>query len=214
MLSVSGGQHVWPGLFVVLLLQLGLGRRCCRSALQMLKRLRWFFLSLIILYFWATPGEPLWPVGDGLLAPWWMPTREGLAGGAVRIAALCAIILAVSALLNTLSRTELLQAIHGLLRPFRHLGLSTTTVALRIVLVFEAMAEVQTVVVRCLAARERQRKVSLEQLGDLAGTIFFAVLAEAERRPRQALSLPAYPPPPPWQWSLPGTLLIGWLASV
>ena len=100
----------------------------------MLRRLRWFFISILIMFSWFTPGDPLsWLQFMGSLAP----STEGILLGLQRIAALVLIVLAVGVLLQSTSRDQLLGAIYWLARPFGVFGLSRELLAVRTTLVLE-----------------------------------------------------------------------------
>jgi len=178
-----------------------------RAASSALRRLRWFFLSIGLLYVWGTPGTPLWPIGTDL-APWWMPTGDGLRAAVERMAAFAAIVLASRALLDVLSRHELLQAIQGLVAPFEHIGFPCQRLSIRILLVLEVLGEVQRLVAGCLATRDRSGS-PFAQFGGVAASVFEAVVERADRAPLEPIRLPGYRPPPGWQWSYPMGLAIG-----
>lgn len=185
-----------------------------RPVIDPLRRLRWFFLSLVVLYGWGTPGTPLWGTSiEGMASSWWMPTWEGAAAAFERIGALLAIMLAAVWLIERLARDELLLAIQGLVKPLATLGFPVRRFSLRLLLVIESIAEVQTIVVRCLSARDRDM-TPLAQFGQLSARVFAAVAAGAETAPLAPIRLPAYRPPPPWQWSCPlGLVILGGLLN-
>jgi hypothetical protein len=177
-----------------------------RTAGTMIRRLRWFLVSLLIVYGWFTPGRPLGLDAGSTLAPL-VPTAEGLAEGLLRCAALLVIVLAVNLLLQTTSREQLLGAILGLARPFTVLGLSRERLALRMVLVMEAVEDVRRIVVDRLAiAREGVR--GPRAAGEFASGLLRSVIAEADRRRPEQVTVTLDAPPPAFQWCLP-TLLWG-----
>ena len=180
----------------------------CRDVIGSLRRLRWFFLSMGLLYCWGTPGEALWPVVGVELAPWWMPSREGAMAACERMAAFAAVVLASRALLDGFSRDDLLLAIQGLVSPLGRIGFPCQRLSLRLLLVLEVIGEVQGVVVRCLAARDRAASAFI-QFGQLAARVFAEVVEQADLAPLTPIRLPAYRPPPRWQWSFPVALGLG-----
>jgi len=80
--AFGGATILLAGAVLVVALYLpGPGERLL-LALRMLRRMRWFFLSIALVYLLFTPGRLLfsaWP---------WGPTVEGLVGGGQRIASL------------------------------------------------------------------------------------------------------------------------------
>lgn len=91
--------------------------------LKLLRRARWLLISLILVYAFATPGEPL-------LAG--LASREGLQAGAIQALRLMALLAALAYLLATTSRDSLLAGLYCLLRPFAALGADVDRIAARI----------------------------------------------------------------------------------
>lgn len=188
-----------------------------RLALRMLRRMRWFFLSIAVVYLLFTPGRLLfsqWP---------WGPTLEGLSGGGLRIGSLVLIVLAVNLLLRTTLRPALTSAILWCLGPLAWLGLPRERVAVRIALTLDAIDSVQ------LIYRHRPRdgesideppvdlqpkglKERLWRIGATAQRLVAAVIEQAESVPVQSIEVPRPSNPPLWQWLYP--LLLGTLFAV
>lgn len=169
------------------------------SALVMLRRMRWFLCSILIVYCWFTPGEPIfqWPEIAA-----WLPTDEGLLSGAQRVLALVLVIAGVNLLLKQLSRAQLLAAIYLLSKPLQPFGIKAETVALRMVLVIDTVAEAQVLMSSSLPARnETPRKLAF--FGVLAARIFGSVIERAENMAPHEISLPVVEKPPLVQWFLP-----------
>lgn len=80
---------------------------------NLLRRARWLFLSLALLYFLATPGEYLPDIlGDiGI-------TYEGLSQGAEQVSRLLAMLTSLAILHQTVGTQGLLAGFHCLLKPF------------------------------------------------------------------------------------------------
>lgn len=89
------------------------------SALKLLKRARWLFLSILLIYAFATPGEYVAGFPDAFA-----PTYEGLQSGLMQALRLAAMLGALSLMLATSSREQFMSGIYFLLRPFRLLGIS------------------------------------------------------------------------------------------
>jgi energy-coupling factor transporter transmembrane protein EcfT len=100
-----------------------------RRLLILLRRTRWIFLSLVLLYAYVTPGEPLF-------AQWGMmsPVREGLVEGMQQLLRLLSVLAGLSILLGKLSSEQLIAALHTLLYPLRYLGRSRERIAVRLAL--------------------------------------------------------------------------------
>ncbi len=176
------------------------------AAWRMLRRMRWLFLSLAVVYFWFTPGTPVLHAAPALAV--WLPSVEGLLHGALRIGALALMVLAASLLLRLTPRDDLFAALHWLAAPLRVVGVARERLAARIALSLAAVAEVQTLLHDALAeARALQSSSSWTRIGATSTAVFRRVLAAAEAAPCVTLDLPAKAAPPLWQWPLP--LLIG-----
>lgn len=97
------------------------------GALAMLRRARWLLLSLLLIYSYATPGDPALPALGSL-----SPSLQGLHGGAMQAWRLALLLATLALLLHACSRENLLSGIYILLRPFRPLGLDPERVAVRL----------------------------------------------------------------------------------
>jgi len=176
-----------------------------RPAWMMIRRMRWFFLSITIIYFWYTPGQPLFfhllP-----LSPGWLPTLQGVETGTLRVISLVLIIMAVNLLLRTSSQDQLFAAIHWMARPLSWLGISRDRLAVRMVLVMASLAEVQNMV-RQIMGDMKGRGRSLSYIGHFSSDIFTRVTAQAEEAPCHTIELVGSKAPPIYQWLYP--LLLG-----
>jgi len=204
-LTREGGAGIALGAALVVGLFAAFGGAGLGPAWRMLRRMRWLFLSILIVYFWFTPGTPLWS-GAG----WAVPTREGAVAGAERIAALALMVLGVSLLVATTPRRSLLGALHWVSLPVRWLGLAPERLALRVVLVMDAVAELRPV----LAAQRAALAGGTERgwftrLGDAAAGLLGETLARAERAPCEPTPVPRLKAPPLWQWLAPLALAAG-----
>jgi len=171
-----------------------------RPALVMLRRMRWFLLSILLLFCWLTPGTPIiqWTALSG-----WLPTNEGLSSGLLRVVALVLVIASVNLLLRSLSRQALLSAIYFLARPLQLVGVKAEMVALRMTLVFDAMGEVQQMVAQHLPEKDHVPR-RLDDIGVLASGVLTAVIERAGQAPQEeVVVLPVLERPPLLQWFLP-----------
>ncbi len=182
-------------------------------ALRMLRRMRWFFLSIALVYLLFTPGRLLFSVWP------WGPTLEGLVGGGLRIASLVLIVFAVNLLLRTTPRAALISAILWCLMPLAWMGLPRERLAVRIALTLDTVDSVQQIY------RHRARddepiadvcppsvKARLWRIGVTAQRLVTAVIEQAESAPMVAIDVPRPSNPPLLQWLYP--LLLGALFMV
>ena len=96
---------------------------------QLLRRTRWIFLSLLTIYAYTTPGQPL---AEMLGA--FGPSREGLHDGALQLSRLLATLAGLAMLLDNLPRQQLIAGLYTLLAPLQLLGLSRERCAVRLAL--------------------------------------------------------------------------------
>lgn len=163
--------------------------------------MRWLFLSLLILYLWFTPGQPLLPTFSST------PTLEGIEAGLLRIASLVLLALAASLLLQTTPREPLLAALYRLLTPLGWMGIKTERLAVRIALTLDAVTQTQ----HLLSERMRHEHASgsrnpITRIGAVSAGLFQEVIARAERAPCTTLSITEGERPPPAQWLIPFAL--------
>lgn len=97
--------------------------------INLLSRTRWILISILLIYAYATPGEPLWE-RLGMFSP----ASEGLLAGIGQLFRLLTILAGLSILLSSLSPSQLLSGLYSLLLPLRILGLSRERVAVRLAL--------------------------------------------------------------------------------
>lgn len=97
------------------------------ASLNMLRRSRWLLLSLLLVYAFATPGDPVFPeLGT------FSPTIQGLLGGGTQAWRLALLLATLALLLHTCPRENLLSGIYILLKPYRFLGLDPERIAVRL----------------------------------------------------------------------------------
>jgi energy-coupling factor transporter transmembrane protein EcfT len=100
-----------------------------RKFLQLLRRTRWIMLSLLMIYAYTTPGQPLLDV-FGMISP----SREGLSNGMLQLTRLLAALAGLAILLDRLHRQQLIAGLYSLFAPLRLIGLSRERVAVRLAL--------------------------------------------------------------------------------
>ena len=187
-------------------------------ALKMLRRMRWLFLSLFIIYCWFTPGTPL-PLTLPASVLAWLPTLQGLTEASIRVASLAIVVLAVHLLLHFTSREQLLGAIYWWLKPLSYAGIAHERLAIRIALVLETVPKVQPLIHQALAEHRQTDPSSagtpgsiFMRTGQVAAALYQNVLTHAEQQACHTLEIPAVTSPPVWQWLFPLGMgvVLGW----
>ncbi|TPW14387.1 MAG: hypothetical protein FD130_1379 [Halothiobacillaceae bacterium] len=192
---------------VLLILYLRAPRSATLAALRMLKRMRFFFLSIAILYFWFTPHAIT--LGEASLAG--LPSLAGIQEGALRLVALLLVVVAVNLLLQTTTRDQLLVAIYWYARPLALMGISPVRVAVRITLILGSVDEAQVMVRSVSATRASSGlKKRIAALGALAGQLLHAAISRAQQAELTIVSVSQdyTGSPPGWQWFYPVGLLL------
>lgn len=97
--------------------------------IQLLHRTRWIMLSLLLIYAYSTPGQPLLDT-LGIFSP----NREGLIDGVSQLIRLLAALAGLAILLDRLHRQQLIAGLYTLFAPLRWIGLSRERLAVRLAL--------------------------------------------------------------------------------
>ncbi|MDD2832428.1 MAG: CbiQ family ECF transporter T component [Methylotenera sp.] len=97
---------------------------CCA-----LKRMRWLFVSILVVYAYLTPGEllPYLPVN-------YSPTYEGVVHGLMQIARLIVALAALSVLLASTQKEDLMAGLTMALHPLAIFGLDVRRFSVRLLL--------------------------------------------------------------------------------
>ena len=185
---LAGGKPLVVGLTSVALLALLLATRFrdWRGLGRGLARLRWFYLSIAVLYLWFTPGAALAPALGA-----WSPSLEGLAQGSGRVAVLVLLLAAVRLLFHISRRDELVAAIAWWSRPLIRLGLDPNRLGLRLVLALELLPRLQRLAGRCW--RVARGQPAWRRVPAVGAVLLAATLRQAERAPCPKLAVPRLP---------------------
>lgn len=97
--------------------------------IQLLRRIRWIMLSLLLVYAYSTPGHPLLDE-LGIFSP----SREGLTDGVLQFTRLLVALAGLAILLDKLHRQQLIAGLYTLFTPLQWLGLSRERLAVRLAL--------------------------------------------------------------------------------
>ncbi len=171
--------------------------------MKMLRRMRWFLLSIVFIYAWLTPGVPLFGESfDSSL----QPSVEGLWQGGQRLLALVLIVAAVHWLLSVTSRQQLVAALYWLTTPLQVLGLQRERFAVRVALTLERVADVQQQVAAQIE-RSDVDKGDIKSYAAVAADLVVGVVRQAGQSHCDVLEINVVDKPPWWQWCWPSLLL-------
>lgn len=104
--------------------------------LAMIRRMRLFFISILLVYLFSTPGEIIEHISSGL-----SPTYEGLHLGLVQIQKLLIALAALCVLLSVDSKEKLMLGLYVFLSPLKVLGLDVERFTARLLLTFDYVEE-------------------------------------------------------------------------
>jgi len=178
------------------------------SFLVYVKKLKWFWLSLIVVYFWFTPGQPLLErLGR------FSPTIDGLELGAYRIGILLVLLLAVNLLLRSTSTQSLYQGLYILFLPLNWKYKFAETFSRRAALVLEVMSQVevlckqQDIKLTRSGIKARADRMSvfniIDRIAKRGAYLFDQVVECASQQQETILSVPEKKYPPLFQFCFP-----------
>lgn len=201
--STGSGQVLLAGLLIVTPLYFFSEKSVLHGAMQMTKRLKWLFVSILVVYLFFTPGQLLLP--DIL----WGPTIDGLFQGLLRIAALVLLVAAVNLLIQTTEQGEFLSAILWCLRPLSLLGISHERLAVRISLTLDGVSQARSDLSQSAStSRDIKGESKLALISGMASRLFESALKNAESTPLREIALPDETRPPVFQWLIPVGLAV------
>jgi energy-coupling factor transport system permease protein len=96
---------------------------------QLLRRTRWIMVTLLAIYAWTTPGQPLIEAMPG-----YSPSLEGLQDGALQLGRLFCALAALAILLTRLETRQLIGGVYWLCKPLAVLGMARDRLAVRLAL--------------------------------------------------------------------------------
>ncbi len=198
LLLVAGLAATRHGLFIIAVpVFLGLFKYHCtfREILPLLRRLRWLFLSLLILNLWfSTPELHL------------VPSLQGMMSALEHITALIILVLAAHLLLRTTPTTEIIAALTWWLSPLRTLGVRIEMIALRLSLVLDTVREVQALSLQLPPRKPVQNRI--QYITASVSHLFITVSHHAENTALRCLEIPELVPIPWQQWAYPLLLTV------
>ena len=181
-------------------------------AVAMLSRLRWFFLSILVLYFWMTPDTSQLTHSVYLFGS----IPSGIIAGLGRISSLVLIVLAVSYLLASLNQNQLIAAIYWLAAPFVYAGLEREKMVLRLTMGMEAAGKLARMPARVKDEndlRMRAGKNLYQRISRSLQYYYQYVLSCAEKDMGREYTFDCLTPPLFWQWVLPPGLYLLFLLA-
>lgn len=199
----AGGPYVLvAGITLSIMLHSARNLSADAGLLRMVLRMRWFVLSIMILYAWFTPGE-VWFPALGVFSP----SQQGLTQGLFRCSVLIVVLSLVHWLVHASSREELIQGIYWLARPLTWVGLRPEVMAVRLALVMDTVPVIQ----RRLAIRPSGQDASAaptRRIAEYATAVLNATLNEAERAELIEIELAVGRPPAAGEWMLLGGIMM------
>ena len=212
--AFGGLYELALGFVIVLCIVLLKRFQSIELTVRILKRMRWLFLSILIVYLWFTPGEPIIPITSG-----YIPTIEGLKTGILRVLSLVLIIFAVNYFISSIARNRLVEAIVWLLHPLNQIGFDSRQLALRIALTLELIPRVQQIVLdlkqhyqdtKNNKEQERQSPVDksvvlsrVSMMSQLLEVLFERIIDEAVKMPAEKFEVDTMQRPQVFQWFAP-----------
>ncbi len=133
LISPAHGSMLFGALLLVLIV---LYYFKIKTFLHMVRRMRWLFLSIFIIYAFGTPGEllPQFPVTIA-------PTYEGIYLGWQQVEKLLLALAALALLVTRTSKEHLMLGMYMLLTPLKFAGLNVERFAARLMLTLNYVEE-------------------------------------------------------------------------
>lgn len=132
--SIGDIKNLLAGLLVLMAIWAASQTLPSARAWRMVQKLKLFFISILVLYVWFTPGKLLIPSLDN-----WSPTVEGLIFGGERIFALVMLVIAVDTLLSLLTKEKILSGLYYLFYPLHLLGFNRESFMIKTYLTLDAV---------------------------------------------------------------------------
>jgi energy-coupling factor transporter transmembrane protein EcfT len=165
------------------------------SVLPLLKRLRWLFLSLLILNLWFQSATFTW-----------LPDTAGLLLAMERIGALIIIVLAAHLLISTTPTPEIIAALQWWFIPLNKIiGFSSEKLAVRLALILDTVQTVQNLYTDTPFT---PTKNPIKKISERVAGLFAQVLKHAETTPLRTLEISKFQSPPLWQWCYPLLIVV------
>jgi energy-coupling factor transporter transmembrane protein EcfT len=94
---------------------------------QLMKRLKWFYLVMFVIFAFNTPGEHIihWPFS-------FSPTYEGLEMGLIQVLRISLVLAVLSIILTQNTKQQLISGLYFLMKPLSYIGLDTKRFSARL----------------------------------------------------------------------------------
>ncbi len=106
---------------------------------RLLKRLRWFFLVMFLIFLFNTPGEHMVSWSYRMT-----PTYEGLHAAMMQVLRIALMLAAVSIMLNNNTMQQLISGLYTLLKPLKCIGVNVERFAARLCLTLHYIEQKKT----------------------------------------------------------------------
>jgi len=199
-LSLGGKAAFGTALFLFTTTILFSGLSLLRGSISILMRMKWFFISIFIVYLSFTPGSPLW------VSSFWSPTIEGISQGGYRVGILLLVILAAKMLMNSVSQDSLISALYWLLAPLKYVGELRSVFIVRLVLTIESVEKVQSILVKEKEHVSSMDVNAMEKWREYFSSVFHSLITRRQCVD-QMREFPLLAPPSLWQWCVPIALV-------
>lgn len=156
-----------------------------KSAWRNLWRLRWLFLSILVLYLWLTPGQDL---------------QYKLVFALHRITSLVLVVMAVTVLLALTTQQQLLDGLYRLLQPLRVVGLPGHIIVLRIMLTLRVVEQLQAY---SYSGASGNNGSTIARLTQRIQSLIAYIEQQIRHAPLTPLQFQLSELPVWWQWGLP-----------
>ena len=199
MLVALNPERVIIVTIALLLLVIIKGKIYWQAIRQMCWRMKWLWLSLLILYGWFIPGSPIF--FTDIVPLILIPSSEGLIMGGLRALVLFNIISAVVLIVKSTTKEALIVSIMWLMTPFKLFKMDTAVFAARLVLTMERVTETESEIRSSL---QENNTVSYLQRGiDAVARLLIMVEQQASEDPSILVTLPHIDMPKLTQWLIP-----------
>ncbi len=126
LIQMLNGQYLMMLAAIIIILSFEIS---AARFLRLLRRMRWIFISLSVIYAYTSVGEPLCPQ-LGVLSPVWSGVKDGF----IQILRLITLLASLSLLLTFLSQTRLIAGLNTLAFPFSLFGNLRERISVRLAL--------------------------------------------------------------------------------
>ncbi len=120
--------HLIPLLSLFFILLIALMWNGYHHFYHSMKKLKWFYFVMLLIYIFNTPGEHIanWPLNS------FYPTYEGLREGVVQVLRIAVMLAALSLLIASNTKQTLISGFYYLARPLKIIGLDAERFAARL----------------------------------------------------------------------------------